>query len=280
MLLADPVHVRGWRAVLALDYERRGERTVLARRAHEGPLVVQKPLYPESAGVCHTIVVHPPGGIAGGDELAISARAGCGAHALLTTPAAGKWYRSSGPWARQSVALTVAASAHLEWLPQETIVYDGALASLDTDVKLHGDATFIGWDIVCLGRTAYGERYINGTSRIRMSVRRDARTIWLEQGSIQAGGRLARSSAGLDGHSVFGSLIASAPGITRELIDACRLVAAGEGATAVTAPPGLLVARYLGDSTEAARTYFKRLWQCMRFTLNGREAHVPRIWNT
>ena len=113
-----------------------------------------------------------------------------------------------------------------------------------------------------------------------MSVRRDARTIWLERGAIQAGGRLARSSAGLDGHSVFGSLVASAPRITRELVDACRLIASGEGATGVTAPPGLLVARYLGDSTEAAGTYFKQLWQCMRFRVNGREAHVPRIWNT
>src|SRR5438105_5428750 len=101
MHIADPVHVRGWRAELALEYEMRSGRTVLARRAHDGPLVVQKPLYPEGDAVCHTILVHPPGGIVGGDELRIEARVGAAAHTLLTTPAAGKWYRAAGPWAQQ-----------------------------------------------------------------------------------------------------------------------------------------------------------------------------------
>src|SRR5688572_28176453 len=158
MRLADPVHVRSWRAELALGYERRGMRTVLASRRHDGPLVVQKPLYPEGDAVCHTILVHPPGGIAGGDELVIDVDAGAAAHVLLTTPAAAKWYRTSGPEASQQASVRAGPGACVEWLPQETILYDGSRTRIDTTVALAADATFIGWDIVCLGRTAHGER--------------------------------------------------------------------------------------------------------------------------
>jgi urease accessory protein len=279
MRLADPVHVRSWRAELELEYARRGARTVLERRRHDGPLVVQKPFYPEGDAVCHTIVVHPPGGIAGGDELEATARVGADAHVLLTTPAAGKWYRSAGPWAKQRVAIDVAAGACAEWLPQETIVFDGALASIDTDVTLHQAASFIGWDIVCLGRTASGERYRSGACRIQTRIVRDGRTLWLERGTIDAGGLVCTSSAGLNGRSVFATMLATGE-VNRELLDACRAERAEEGATGITCPPGLFVARYLGDSSEAARSWFQRLWMLIRPATVGREAHAPRIWNT
>src|SRR6186997_1982361 len=126
MRVADPIHLRAWRAELALGYERRGPRTVLATRRHDGPLVVQKALYPEGDAVCHGIIVHPPAGIAGGDELDLQARVGAGAQALLTTPGATKWYRSAGALASSHIRWTVDADAALEWLPQETIVFSGA----------------------------------------------------------------------------------------------------------------------------------------------------------
>ena len=196
MRLAEPVHLRNWRAELTLDFERRGARTVLAARRHDGPLVVQKPLYPEGDAVCHAIVVHPPAGIAGGDELEIAARAGEGAHALLTTPGAGKWYRSMGPWARQALAFEARAGACIEWLPQETIVFDGALAETAYDVNLGAQAGIIGWDIVCLGRTGSGERFASGTLRSSIRIRRENRLLWLERGRIDGGGRLLERDEG------------------------------------------------------------------------------------
>ena len=102
----------------------RGERTVLARRRHHGPLVVQRPFYPEPNGTCHLYVLHPPGGVVGGDRLSVDVRLARGAaRALLTTPAAAKFYRTQGLRAAQRLHMRVGAGSRLEWLPQENIVY-------------------------------------------------------------------------------------------------------------------------------------------------------------
>ena len=280
MRLADPVHVRSWRAELALGYERRGERTVLASRRHDGPLVVQKPLYPEGDAVCHTILVHPPGGVAGGDELVVDVKANAGAHVLLTTPAAAKWYRTAGPEASQHAAIRVGAGACVEWLPQEAILYDGSRTRIDTRIELAAAAAFIGWDIMCLGRVAHGERYAKGECRLLMRIAREGRLLWSERGVIAAGGLFASSPVGLGGRTVFGTLLAAAPSLPPDLVRLCRSVAAREGMTAVTQPPGVLVVRYLGHSSEAARDFFQRVWQHVRPALCDRAAAAPRIWST
>lgn len=272
MQLAEPV-AASWKARLALGFERRERRSVLAERRHDGPLVVQKPLYPEGDAVCHAIVVHPPAGIAGGDDLELSARAGEGAHALLTTPGAGKWYRSAGPWASQQLRFEVAGA--LEWLPQETIVFDGALARLDTEVRLAGDARYLGWEILCLGRTGSGERFDRGEIRLSTKIYRDGKLLWLERGRIEGGGALLDSPAGLQGKPVCATLVAASPFPMIDLA-ACREVES----LAVTRLPGVLVARYLGDSSEQAKALFTRLWSVLRPALFGREARPPRIWST
>src|SRR4029077_12089900 len=117
-----------WHAHLALGFARTDACTRLVRRTHEGPLVVQKPLYPEGGDVCQCIIVHPPGGIAGGDRVELHAVVEAGAHAQLTTPGATRWYRNAGPPEKQRIAFHVAEGASLEWLPQGTIVFDGAHA--------------------------------------------------------------------------------------------------------------------------------------------------------
>ena len=270
----------GWRASLALDFELRGGRSVLAARRHEGPLVVQKSLHPEGDAVCHAIVVHPPAGIAGGDQLLIDVRVGEGAHALLTTPGAGKWYRSAGARASQRVRIEAAPGSAVEWLPQETIVYDGALADITWEARLAADARLIAWDIFCLGRTGSGERFARGDCRLETRIHRGDRLAWLERGRIEAGGRGASSPAGLDGHPVFGTLVAAAPQIDAGMVASCRAVEARSGEIAVTFLPGMLLARYRGDSTEAARECFAALWVRLREPVMGRAAAMPRIWST
>jgi urease accessory protein len=270
MQLAEPV-AQSWKAHLALGFENRGGRTVLAQRRHDGPLVVQKALYPEGDAVCHAIVVHPPAGIAGGDELELNARAGAGAHALLTTPGAGKWYRSAGPWASQKLRFEVTGA--MEWLPQETIVFDGAMAQLETEVLLQEDARYLGWEILCLGRTGSGERFGKGEIRLSTRLYRDGKLLWLERGRIEGGGALLDSPAGLQGKPVCATLVAACPMVD---LAACREIES----LAVTQLPGVLVARYLGDSSQQAKNLFARLWTVLRPALFGREAQMPRIWST
>lgn len=280
MLLVDSDQHRSWRAQLALEFERREARTVLAARRHDGPLVVQKPLYPEGDEVCHVIVVHPPAGIVGGDELEIRARVGASAGTLLTTPGAAKWYRSAGAWARQHNEFDIGAAATLEWLPQETIVYDGALAQLRTEVSLEDDACFIGWEVVCLGRTGSGERFTKGEWCARMSLRRDGKPLWLERAQLQGGDAMLTSPAVMAGQTVCGTLLAASPRVDETLRDLCRAPRPLSGAGAVTLLPGLLVGRYLGASSEAAKHYFMQLWRVVRPAVSGREAVEPRIWRT
>ena len=281
MHIADPIHLRSWRAELALEYQRRGARTVLAARRHDGPLVVQKALYPEGDAVCHTIILHPPAGLVGGDELEISCSAQTGSHVLLTTPGAGKWYRSGGPWARQQIDLDVQSGACVEWLPQESIVFDGALAEMALRVNLAGDAAYLGWEILCLGRTGSGERFGNGQCRLQTEIRRDGKLTWFERGSIRPGECVDRSPAGLGGHSVCGTLIAAGKGVDSEIVARCRGIPASSGECGITVlGETTLVGRYLGDSSEAARQYFEKLRGELRPALTGRPAITPRIWNT
>jgi urease accessory protein len=273
-----------WQAELHLGFARAGERTVLRENRHLGPLRVQKALYPDGDAVCLAIVLHPPSGIAGGDHLAISARVGPAAHAQLTTPGAGKWYRSGGAEASQRIDFTVDEGATLEWLPQETIVFDGAQAHMETRVALAADSRYLGWDILCLGRAAAGERFEHGRFDLFFRVDRSNRPIWLERGGFSGNDPMLASPAGWAGATVCGSLLCSFPELPQQAADllaACRKVVPADGARhGLTALPAILVARYLGDSSEAARQWFAELWKILRPACAGRPAILPRIWNT
>lgn len=277
MQLAEPV-VSSWKARLVLGFSFIDDRTVLSNREHDGPLVVQKPLYPEGDAVCHAIVVHPPGGIAGGDELTLQVKTDESASALLTTPGAAKWYRSAGAQARQHLAFEVRGC--LEWLPQETIVFDGALAESRCDIELASGASLIGWEIVCLGRTGSGERLSRGTFRTSTQICREGKPLWLERGRIDGAGALLESPAGLAGSPVFGTLFCASLKLNQDLLRETRNIEPEAGRGAVTLLPGILLARYLGESTEAARNYFIALWRALRPAVAGREAREPRIWRT
>ena len=287
---ASPQATRGasasaqWQARLSLGFERYGARTILARRAHEGPLHVQKPLYPEGRDVCQCIIVHPPGGIADSDELRLDVEVGPGAHAQLTTPGAAKWYRSSGARASSHASFRIASRAILEWLPQGTIVFNGAFADSAYRVDCANDAAFFGWDVVCLGRTASAERFTQGQWRQRFEIRRDNVLIWNERAVLDTSAGVVASSVGLNGYAVFGTFVTMSYAVDtvfdRAALDACRALMPAQGDGTVTRLPSILVARYRGDSSEAAHAYFVAVWSLIRPLVTGRAATPPRIWRT
>lgn len=266
-----------WHAELELGYGRFGDTTRPTQRRHKGPLRVQKHLYAEGPQVCQHIIVHPPGGIAGGDRLDISASVGPGAWAQLTSPGAAKWYRAAGS-AYQQLDLKVAPGATLEWLPQETIVFSAAQAELTTRIELQGDAKLFYWDVVALGRPASGERFERGHFQSHLDIRRDGQLLWHERQRIIGGDGLLDSPIGLNGKTVFGTLLVTGD-VDSELLEACRsLPSAVHGD--LTQLPGLLVARCLADEALHARGWMIELWKLLRPALLGREAVAPRIWST
>lgn len=281
--MLSPQRASGWQAHLKLGFERNPSGgTTLRQREHQGPLRVQKALYPEGPAVCHAIVLHPPSGIAGGDQLLIDASVGGGAHALLTTPGAGKWYRSAGAQASQQINFHVAADACLEWLPQETIVFDGALARMENHIRLSSTARYIGWEVLCLGRRASGERFSNGMLKLATRIERDGSPLWLERANFAGGSPLMDSPVGLDKRTVCATMLATGTPFAPDLLAACRKHVPSEegGRCGISVLPDLLIARYLGDSSESAHLWLNALWKTLRPPLLGIEAHRPRIWNT
>jgi urease accessory protein len=281
--------MREWRGRLSLKFEPQTpdpsrtevSRTVLAEQKHVGPLLVQRPFYPERDGTCHVYLLHPPGGVVGGDRLRIEARVAAGARALLTTPAAGKFYRSAGAEAEQVHAFHVARGGCLEWFPQETIVYTAARARLRTEVHLEAGAHFLGWDVLCLGRPASGERFDRGSCHAALELWRDGHRLLSERARYDGGGEILGAGWGLAGYPVSATFVAAGGDAklaerVREVLDSAN----GDGRFAVTALDGVLVARCLGEQAEAAKRRLTQVWSVAREALLGKAAAIPRIWYT
>ncbi len=275
----DHQSTRRWSARLALNLARRHGRTALVSKSQLGPLSVQRPFYPEG-GLAHIYLLHPPGGIAGGDDLDIDVSLGVRAASLLTTPGAAKYYRSSGAHANQQQTLKVADQATLEWFPQENIFFPGARTRLATDIHLQGTARIAAWEIQCLGRPVIDERFDHGSIDARLSLMRDRQPLLRDRLRVQRIGDLD-SSSGLRGFPVSGTLLMN--GCDREILAAARetLPAINESMIhGLTLIDDLLVARALGITTEPIRAAFTRLWQQWRPRVLGRDACEPRIWAT
>jgi urease accessory protein len=283
-------HASGWRAALALELELRGARTVLARAQHVGPLRVQRAFYPEGDEVCHLYVLHPPGGIASTDSLETDVRVGAGAHALLTTPGAGKLYRSRGLFAEVRQRLSVAAGGRLEWFPQEMIAFSGAEARLSTRIELSADAVYAGWEIMCLGRPACAERFSRGHIVNELSLYVDGVLRFMERADFAGDDAVLSEAWGLAGAPVLGTFLLAHPNLRTGQGASClddawleetrAAVTAREGLFALTSVSGLLVGRYLGHSTLDARACFEHMFATLRPHYAGRVATPPRIWRT
>ncbi|MGB3918754.1 MAG: urease accessory protein UreD [Thiothrix litoralis] len=267
----------GWQAELTLGFSRRGDKTVLSSRRQRGPLAVQRPFYPEGE-VCHAYVLHPPGGVVGGDALHLHFTVEPAAHALLTTPGATKFYRSAGLQAQQHQHFHVAGGC-LEWLPQENIFFPGAKIALRSTIHLDTAAQFIGWEIHSLGRPVIAEPFTQGSALFKTALYRDGKPLLLDRLLIDHAQALY-TAAGLRGQPVMATLLATPASVaTLEAVRPyCQDIT--DGSAGVTLLNGVLVVRYLGNSTAQAQHLFRHIWQHIRPLVTGRPAVPPRIWNT
>lgn len=271
-------------ARLSLGFVKDDGATRLVDRNHFGPLLVQKPLYPEGREICQVVIIHPPGGVVGGDELEISARVGASASVQITTPGASKWYKANGHVSRQSISLDVCADGVLEWVPQETIFFDNAHVELDHHVTLEKEASYIGCEILCFGRTASGESVTGGQIRQSTRIHRAGKLIWFDQLRLSGGSAAMKSALMLAGNTVCANLIAVGKGVPATVIEAAREgagdISKGIGHLGISQMKSVITARYLGNSSETARRIMLHVWGLLRPGMLGRAAMVPRMWNT
>lgn len=270
---------KSWKAHLELRFSDREDKTFISHRKHQGPLVIQKPFYPEGK-VCHVYLLHPPGGVVGGDQLKLDIDVEQSAHALITTPAAGKFYRSDGRVASLKQVLKVAESATLEWLPQETILFSGCEVNMQTIVQLEESSSFVGWEILCLGRPASGELYDVGNARQSFEIWRNNKPLVLDRARLAGGDEVLTAQWGMQNYTVSGTMMAV--NVDKNLLGRIRENAAeiNNGIFSATLIEDVLVCRALSNQAEHIRHAFIHVWKELRKDLTGREACEPRIWST
>lgn len=282
----------GWSARLNLRFEARDvngtQRSVMTERDHFGPLRILKPLYPEGDSICHAVIVHPPGGIVAGDSLVVDVHVDSGAHALATTPGAQKWYRSTGASASGITRLHVADGASLEWMPQETMVFNGTRAKQTLEVTLAPKACFFGWEMLCLGRTTRGERFATGEFRqgIRLVRADGGAPLWRESMCLNGDDALMRSQLGFRDLPVVATVWIALPDdqggtTTANALAAVRSALADTPLAAASSPElGLVIVKAMGEAPEAVRNLLISVWKSIRLQVFSRPPILPRIWST
>jgi len=263
----------GWRARLWCNFEK-GPRKTIVRRGHVGPLSIQRPFYPEGS-TAHVYLLHPPGGVVGGDRLTVDVVSDAGASGLLTTPGAAKFYRSADDLAY--VQQKLHCKGDLEWFPQENIFFDGSRVVLNTHVDLELESSFSFWEINCFGRLAGDLPFREGSVVSKLTVERQGDPVFYDRFCFDGSDTLTRVT-GMRGLCVCGMLILSP--VTKEMTEVSAALLERDSAFSVTYLDGLMVARYLGNSAEQAKDGFIKLWSLNRLAVSQREVCMPRIWAT
>lgn len=271
-----------WQGSLALVFAHNGGKTRAIQRASKAPLKVQRSHYPEGPGICYTTIVHTAGGMVGGDGLDQSIHLHPQSKVFITTPAAGKVYRSTGATASQSIKIRVEADACLEWLPQETILFNGAQYHQQLYIDLAPGATVLLWDITRFGRSARGEQFLQGTWQSYVDLWLGDTPLFIDHQSLSGGAEVVASPHGLHGYSVIGTLTLAGLDLTNSALAALRkqLTATGVEMShlGLTRTLSGFVCRYRGPSSQAVRRCFTSLWQHLRFSQYGKIPSIPRIW--
>ena len=273
----EPV-IKNWEAYLELKLTAGQDKTRLVPVKRFGPLSVQRPFYPEQQ-TCHVYLLHPPGGVVGGDSLELQVKMEPQAKALFTTPGATKFYLSAGEFAQVKQNLQVQQNAEIEYLPQENIYFPGSLVNAKTSLQVEKNSTAIVWEKHCFGRPANNEFYSTGKVITEFEVRCDGKLLFIEKQRIDS--TEIKRASGLRGHPVIGNMLVYSDRLNRKLLDSLREVAPLGGISGITQPvEHLLVARYMGSSTVDVNEYFIKLLELLRPVILQKEICRPRIWAT
>ncbi len=274
--------VCSWEAYLKLGLSHKNNKTVLNKRRHFGPLTLQRPFYPEEDGTCHLYILHPPGGIVGGDSLNLELICNENTSTLITTPGASKFYQSNGFTAWQSQDLTVKENACLEWLPQETILFDGARVDSTTKIQLERQALFMGWEIVSFGRPVCNEEFTTGLFKQSFEIWRSGEPLLIDKITIQDRAEVFSSLWGLQAQPVMGllTIVNDDPHALREATNIIQGMIEDVSRLSVTVMEDVLVCRCLDTNSMAIRNTFIRIWKAIRFVSIHKQPCEPRIWAT
>ena len=278
---------RHWSAQIDLTFGVKRGKTRLVHSAHHGPLRLLKNFHPEVDGTSHSYLIHPPGGMAPGDQIDISVALERNAKTLITTPSAGKVYGIKNvketfdvSAQTQNVQLTAAADACLEWLPQETIIFDSAQVDLNTRVELSRSAKFFGWDTIMLGRNASGEKFQTGACTQKIELFVDGKLLLLEKNRLDTASTLLTKRWGLAGNSILATALATTS-VSRAKIDQLyEQLNHDLMQWSLTQLGDIFIARYMGNSILECKAGLLVLWQEIRPLLTGKKCIKPRIWYT
>jgi urease accessory protein len=277
-ILKNPNSFPGWQGHLQLTYRHHSTKTQAVQNQGTAPLKVQRSFYPEDPAICHNTILHTAGGIVGGDRLQLDINLEPQTRVVITTAAAGKIYGSNGTPATQSIVQNIGEHACLEWLPQETIIFNKAIFYQHLQVNLAATGSWLGWEINRFGRTARGERFTQGVWKSATEVYRAGKPIWIDR-QILSGDEIIDGPHSLAGHSIIGTLAWIGAEVSKDLVIEARSNFVGEpskiGVTRLT--EGLLC-RYRGDSTSEVRQWFTAIWHLLRYSfLDSPPIHL-RVW--
>jgi len=275
-----------WHGSLNLVYSYLQGATKLTHTQVQAPLKIQRAFYPEGPNICHSIVLHTAGGIVGGDRLSQNIHLQPNTHSLITTAAASKIYGRGTrlcalPQARQTIHIQVDSGAYLEWLPQETIVFNEANYRQDLRVELAADATWLGWEITRFGRTARGEKFLQGEWRSHTEVWQQGQPLWIDRQWLPGGEEIFHSPHNLAGKPVVASLAWIGQTVSPEIIEQARILWSckeRQGEAGVTQLISGILCRYRGNSSLEVRNWFMDVWQLLRLSFLGRSVIKPRVW--
>jgi urease accessory protein len=268
-------HHSHWQGHIDLKFQHQAEKTILTRSYAHAPLKIQRPFYPEP-NICHTVILHSAGGMVGGDRLTYQIDLEPASQVLITTAAAAKIYRSNGAFAQQQININLGVNAYLEWLPQDTIIFDRAQYQQNLRVDLAAGATFCAWDIVRLGRSARQETFSQGSWQNAMEVWQDGKPLWIDRQRITGDQWHSRQASA--GQPLLGILVWLGGTVNNELVTQARTLAPSEPDWGVTALAGGLVCRYRGSDRQAVQKWFIAVWDLLRQQYRQRSVCPPRVW--